>query len=87
MIYETNFRRIWDLYFDSNVRWFYFIYPQYFANNPGWRILMENIIKEYGSVVLAAVGAFAIMAILGNLFAGEESLFTRLLVVCGNGGF
>lgn len=86
-IYETNIRRIWDLYFDSNVRGDRFIYSQYLADNFDWRMLMENIIKEYGGVILAAAGAFAIMTILGNLFAGKESLFARLLVVCGNGGF
>lgn len=48
---------------------------------------MDTIIREYGGVLLAAVGAFTMMAILGHFFADSEGALAQLIQFWGNGGF
>lgn len=48
---------------------------------------METIIKEYGSLILAAAGAFVMIAIFGKVFANSDGLLAHLIQVWGNGGF
>lgn len=47
---------------------------------------MSEVIEQYGGMILAAAGTFALLGVLGNcLFAGD-GLLGQLIVVWGNGG-
>ena len=48
---------------------------------------MDTIIREYGGVLLAGVGAFTMMAIFGRLFADDNGALAQLIQFWGNGGF
>lgn len=47
---------------------------------------MSEILQEYGGMIIAAAGTFALLAVLGNCLFADDGLLGQLIVVWGNGG-
>lgn len=47
---------------------------------------MKEVIREYGSAVVAAVGAFLLFSILGQMVFSPDGLLAQMVQVWGNGG-
>ncbi|MCH5333491.1 MAG: hypothetical protein J1D89_05995 [Agathobacter sp.] len=47
---------------------------------------MKEVIREYGSVVIAAVGAFLLFSIVGRILFFQDSLLALMVQLWGNGG-
>lgn len=47
---------------------------------------MRQVIKEYGSAVLAAVGACLFFGALGSMLLSGDGLLARMILLWGNGG-
>lgn len=47
---------------------------------------MKEVIREYGSTVVTAVGAFLLFTVLGQLFFQPDGLMARMVELWGNGG-
>ena len=47
---------------------------------------MQQILREYGGAVLAAVGAFLIFAVLGGMILAKNGLLATMVLLWGIGG-
>ena len=47
---------------------------------------MGEVIKEYGGMLLAAVGTFLLLGILGYMFFAEDGLAAQMISAWENGG-
>ena len=47
---------------------------------------MAAVVKEYGSVVLAAVGGVGFLGTLGQFLLSRQGLIMQMIEVWGNGG-
>ncbi|MCM1106471.1 MAG: hypothetical protein NC355_05965 [Blautia sp.] len=47
---------------------------------------MKEVIREYGSAVIAAVGAFLLFAIVGQMVFCPDGMLGQMVQLWGNGG-
>jgi len=47
---------------------------------------MVEVIREYGSAVLAAVGGVLLLGTLGQLLVSREGILMQMIQIWGNGG-
>ncbi len=47
---------------------------------------MKEVIREYGSAVIAAAGAFLLFAVVGRILFFPDSLLAQMVRLWGNGG-
>jgi hypothetical protein len=48
---------------------------------------MSEVIKEYGSAILAAVGGILLFGIIGELLLSDSGVVAQMVSIWGNGGF
>lgn len=47
---------------------------------------MQQVIREYGTAVLGAVGATLLLAAIGKLLLSSEGILAQMILLWGNGG-
>lgn len=47
---------------------------------------MQQVIREYGTAVLGAVGATLLLAVIGKLLLSSEGILAQMILLWGNGG-
>lgn len=47
---------------------------------------MQQVIREYGSAVLAAAGACLFFGVLGGMLLSDDGLLAQMILLWGNGG-
>jgi hypothetical protein len=47
---------------------------------------MAEVIREYGSAILAAVGGILLFGLIGQLFLSPDGLLAQMIQIWGNGG-
>lgn len=47
---------------------------------------MSEMIQEYGGMILAAAGTFALLGVLGTILFAQDGLLVRMIDIWGNGG-
>ena len=47
---------------------------------------MTEVIREYGSAILATLGGLLLLVVVGQLLFSEHGLLVQMIVAWGNGG-
>lgn len=47
---------------------------------------MTEVIREYGTAVLAALGTVLLLAVVGRILFSEQGMLVQMIAAWGNGG-